>query len=50
MNAISSKSQSSSQKSDTPRQNPQIITQAKNKYLVENSGDGDDPQHPKKDI
>jgi hypothetical protein len=33
-----------------PRQNPQNVTQEKQKSLVENSGDGDDPHHPKKDI
>jgi hypothetical protein len=50
VNERSTRSQSTSQRSDTPKQNPQIVTQEQNKSLTENSGDGDDHDPPKRNL
>ena len=50
INERNTKSQSSSQRRSTPKKNPQTIMQEKQKSLIENSGVGDDLDHPKKSI
>jgi hypothetical protein len=50
VNEKSTRSQGSSKKSGTPKPNPQIVIQEQKKSVIENSGDGDDPNPPKKNL
>ena len=49
-NKRSTRSQNTSQRSGTPKRNPQLVTQEQNKNLAKTFGGGDDNNPPKRNL